>query len=199
MADRRIVSRRGSERLGRHGLAEIERGRPAFLVQLTEQRRIVRRIGDDGDESMILRGGANHRRATNIDVFDHFIAFRAFGHGLLEGIEIDDDEIDRADGVIGHCLRMFRIVTHGQQPAMDHRVQRLDPAIHHFGKTGEVRHVLHRKPGIAQRLGRAAGGDQFHAQPRQALPQFNQAALVGHREQCPLDRDFRHHGITPFS
>lgn len=148
---------------------------------------------------MVLRGGANHRGPPDIDILDHFIAFRTFGHGLLEGIEIDDDEIDRTNGVIGHRLRMFRIVTNGQQPTMDHRVQRLDPAIHHFGKTGEIRHVFHGKPGIPQRLGRAAGGYQFHAQPRQALPQFNQAALVGHRKQCPLDRDFRHRGITPFS
>ena len=101
--------------------------------------------------------------------------------------------------MIGHCLRMLRVVAHGQQAAMHHRVQRLDPAIHHFRETGDVRHVFHSKARVAQRLRGTAGGDELNTQPRQTLAEFHQAAFVGHRKQCPLDRDFRHRGITPFS
>ena len=46
------------------------------------------------------------------------------------------------------------------------------------------------KARIAQRLGRAAGGNQIDAARGQRTPQINQSSLVGHRKQRPADFHF---------
>ena len=50
----------------------------------------------------------------------------------------------------------------GQQAAMHGRVQGLDAPVHHFRKTCHIGDVTYLKPCFAQRLGRSAGGQQFH-------------------------------------
>jgi hypothetical protein len=62
-------------------------------------------------------------------------------------------------------------------------MQRLDPAIHHFGETRQLRDVLDVQPGGGDRLGGASGRDQLDAVPRQRLGEFDQAGLVGNGQQ----------------
>ena len=78
---------------------------------------------------------------------------------------------------------MLGVVADRQQAAVHQGMQRLDPAIHHFGKAGDVGDVAHRQPGIGQRLTGAAGGDQFHALLRQRAGELDQPGLVGHGQQ----------------
>ena len=62
---------------------------------------------------------------------------------------------------------------------MHRRMQRLDPAVHHFGKSGEIADVDHREARIAQRLAGAAGGNKFDAVARERAGEFNHACFVG--------------------
>jgi hypothetical protein len=62
---------------------------------------------------------------------------------------------------------------------MHPRVQRLDPAVHHFGKTGQFRDVLHRQAGSGDRLRGAAGGNELDAVAGQRPGEFDQPGLVG--------------------
>src|SRR5580692_2562521 len=62
---------------------------------------------------------------------------------------------------------------------MDRRMQRLHSAVHHLRKTGEIADVEHGEPGIAQSLGRAAGGHQLDAVAGQRAGEVDDAGLVG--------------------
>ena len=106
---------------------------------------------------MVLRGRADHRGATDVDVLDHFIVFSTFGDCFFERVQIDDYQIDCADPVLVHRRDMFVIVAQSQQTAMHHRVQGLDPTVHHFGKSCNLGYVLYGQPGVAQCFGGAAG------------------------------------------
>ena len=66
---------------------------------------------------------------------------RASRHGLGEGVEVDDDEVDRADAMGGHRFGMGRIVADGEETAMDLRVESLHPPVHHLGKAGQIGNV----------------------------------------------------------
>ena len=189
----------GGKGARRHALAEIAGGRAAGVLQFRQQRRIVGRVGDDGDVGVVLGGRADHAGAADVDVLDHLVAVRAASHGRLERVEVDDDEVDRANAVLVHRRRVRRIVAHGQKPAVNHRVQGLDPAVHHLGKAGQVGYVAHVEPGIAQRLRGAAGRDKFHPARGQRLAQVHEAGLVGHRKQRPADRYVLHVDVIPFS
>ena len=90
---------------------------------------------------MVLRRGADHRGPADVDVLDAVLEAGAFVDGGLERIEIDHQQIDRRDAVRLHGLRMFGVVADRQQSAMHFRMQRLDPAVHHFRKAGQVRNV----------------------------------------------------------
>ena len=72
-----------------------------------------------------------------------------------------------------------------EQAAVDHRVQRLDAAVHDFGEAGDVADVAHRQARLAQRLRGAAGGQQFDALRGQRAGEVDQAGLVGNGKQRP--------------
>ncbi len=78
-----------------------------------------------------------------------------------------------------HCFRVRGVAAHRQQAAMDRRMQRLDPAVHHLGKTGEIADVEHVEPGVAQGLARAAGGNQLDAVAGQRAGKVDDAGFVG--------------------
>src|SRR5436189_937967 len=141
---------------------------------------------------MILRRRADHRGAANIDILDDLGPLRAPHHRLKERVEIDHDEIDRADAVRGHRRCMLGIVADGEQAAMDHRVERLDPSVHHLWKAGEIGNVANHQPGFAEALPRAAGGDQLDAVARQRLAQLPEPRFVRHGQQGARDLHVRH-------
>jgi hypothetical protein len=57
-------------------------------------------------------------------------------------------------------------------------MQRLDAAVHHFRKSGQVADVEHIESGIAQRHPGAAGRNQFDAEARQCARQVDDAGFV---------------------
>ena len=70
----------------------------AGFADLPGDFRVIRRVHDHGDAFVVLRGAAQHGRAADVDVLNRFGQRDAgFGDGLLEGIKIHDDEIDRLD------------------------------------------------------------------------------------------------------
>ena len=133
---------------------------------------------------MVLRGGTDHRRSADVDLLDRFGAghVRA-GHRGLEGIEVADDQIDRADLVRLHVRLIFREFATGENATMNFRVQRLHSATEHLGAGGQLGHVEHRNAGVSNRACRPARGHELYAQLIQLLREFNESRLVRHGKQ----------------
>jgi hypothetical protein len=183
---------------GQRQLLAVGHCRGAIVgLQLGKQAVIVQRIGHHRDKPMVLRRRADHRRAADVDVLDAGRMVSALRHRLLEGVEVDDQQVDRFDPVRGHRHQMLVIVTQRQQAAMHLRVQRLDPAVHHFGKARHVRHVPYRQPRRAQHAAGATGGNQLYAISRQRAGQVQKAGLVGNRNQRAADGDEVGHRRNP--
>ncbi|MNN22236.1 hypothetical protein D3C81_1355870 [compost metagenome] len=186
VADRRVVLRHAVER-GDGQRKALRGGELAVVaVEFGQQRVVLVRAGGHGHAGEILGGAAQHCRAADIDVLNR-IGQRAVGLGgdRLERIQVQHQQVDRRDAVLRH----HRIIGTGaaQQAAMDHRVQGLDPAIHHFRETGDVGDILHRQAGVADGLGGTAGGQQLDIAGGQGTGQFDQTGLVGNRQQGPAD------------
>ena len=150
-ADGRIVSAGAGKGLGRERLAKLQRGRSAILLHLVEHAEIIGGIDDDGDARMVLGAGADQRRAADIDVLDASGEIRAARRRALEGIEIDGEKVDLGDGVIFERLLVTVLAAHREQPAVDFRVQRLHPPIHHLGDLRDLGDVGHLEACLAQR------------------------------------------------
>ena len=62
---------------------------------------------------------------------------------------------------------------------MDGGMERLDAAIHHFRKTGDVGHFDHLQAGLAQLFARAAGRNELDAIVGQRAGERDEAGFVG--------------------
>jgi len=155
-----------------------------MCAEFIEHGLIVGGLDHHGDVVMIFRRGADHRRAADVDILDAVLFAGALVHGRLERIEVDHEQIDWRDVVILHRLCVFGVVADRQQAAMHLGVQRLDPPVHHLRKPGELGDVFHLEPGLGDRLGGAAGGDQIDAVAGEGAGEVDQAGLVGNGKQC---------------
>ena len=173
--------------LGGKLLPQRQRGRAAVAVELGNKRRVVLRLDHDHDIAVILGGGADHRRAADVDILDRGVVIGPLRDRVLERIEIDHQEIDRSDAVRLERRLMLAVVANRQQSAMHVGVQRLDAAVHHLRKAGEVGHVEHREARVAQRPGGAAGRDDLDATARQRAPKLDQSGLVRDGDQGTAD------------
>ncbi len=130
----------------------------AMLGDIPDHAGVIIGIGDNGDEIMILGGGADHGRAADIDILHQIItAGIRPRQGGGKGVEVDNHQINRADPASLHISAVAGIVTAGQNPAMDRRMQGLDAAIHHLGGTRDIRNRGHVNALIRQQPGRPAG------------------------------------------
>jgi hypothetical protein len=128
---------------------------------------------------MVLGGCADHCRTADIDILDTILIGGVLRDGLLERVEVHDEQIDLRNSVILHRLGVFGIVADREQAAMDLGMQRLDPAIHHFREAGEVGHVGDLQARRSDRLGGTAGGDEVDAVSGQRAREFDQPGLIG--------------------
>ncbi len=195
--DRRVVGAGMGIGLGGQPAAQIQRGGAAVFRHLRHHRGVVLGPGDDGDEFVVLGGAADQGRPADIDVLDAGIEIGAARHRFLEGIEIDDQEVDRRDVVHRHGQLVLLVVAPRQQPAMDRRVQRLDATVHDLGEAGMVGDFGHRYVGLAQHLRRAAGRQDGDAAVVQELRELDQPRLVGDRDQGAGNLAFGHR-INPY-
>jgi len=67
----------------------------------------------------VLGTSADERDATDVDLLDDFAGVVGVGHSLLEGIEVDDDEVERRDVVFLHLL-LVRLKLGATQDAAKH-------------------------------------------------------------------------------
>ena len=89
--------------------------------------------------------------------------------------------------MLGHGGGVRRIFAAVQNTAVNFGMQRLDTAIEHFGKAGEVGDVFDGDAGIAQKLGSASGGDEFDAEIGETPREIDEAGFVGYAENGALD------------
>ncbi len=182
VGDRGVVS--GCARIGLGGEPPPQRQRGAAkFCKLVEHRGVVAGIDQYRDVIVIFRGSADHRRPADVDVLDAVGEIGAARDGGLERIQIDHQEVDRADLVRAHRLGVRRIAANAEQAAMHRRVQRLDPAVHHFREPGEIADVQHVQSGIAQGLARAAGRNQRDAVAGKGTGEFDHAGFVGNGDE----------------
>ena len=143
---------------------------------------VVGRADDDADGFVVFRRRAQERRAADVDVFHRFFQGNArLVDGFAEGVEVDDDEVNRRDVVFVH----HRVVgaAAAEDAAVDFRMQGFDAPGHDFGEGGVLADVFDGNAGVAQRLCRAAGGEDFDATGDEAGGKFDEAAFVGYADE----------------
>ena len=87
----------------------------------------------------VLGGRAHEARPADVDLLDQRVERRVgVGRGPGERIQVHDHEIDHRDAVLRGRVAIGGDRAARQDAAVDHRVQRLDAAVHHLGEAGDV-------------------------------------------------------------
>ena len=181
----------------RHLLAEGHGGGTVMGGELIEQRLVIGGVRQHGDEFVVLGRGADHGGTADVDILDAGGVVGALGHRFLERVEVHDEEVDRFDPVRGHGQEVFVIVAQRQKRAMDIGVQRLDPAIHHFGEARHIGYITHLEARRAQHAGGAPGGDEFHPPCGKGAGEVEKPGFVGDGNQRAADGNEVGHGRHP--
>ncbi len=187
VGDRDVVRRGVGEGLGGQPLALLE-GETAGGHR--RQHVVVgRRRGHDGDRRVVLRCRADHGRPADVDLLDALVGGRAGRHGLAEGVQVGDHEVERLDAELRELLDMGLEAAVGEDAGMHLGVQRLDAAVETLGEPGQVLDLGDRD---AERLdpgGRAAGRHQRDTGLVEAADEVVEAGLVVDGDEGPADGD----------
>ncbi len=185
-ADRGVVAGGLGEGLVGEPVAGRGRDLAGALLQLGADRVVGLGFDDDGDALVVLRRGADHRRPADVDVLDRdLVGDFVPGDSLLEGVEVDADEVDRLDPLALQRRHVLGVAAPRQERRVQPRVQGLHPAAEDLLLAGELGDVGHLEAGLAQRRRGAAGREDLDPERRQPLGEVGDAGLVGDRDQCP--------------
>ena len=105
--------------------------------------------------------------------------------GPLERVEVDADEVDELDVVLGGRAQVLGVVAQREDAGVELGVERLDAPVHHLRPAGEVVDRAHVQPGRGQLARGAAGRDQLDPELREPARELDDPALVGDRQQRP--------------
>ena len=181
----------------REPLAQFQRRFAIVIANVFEHRVVIRRIDDDRDRLIILRGAAHHRRSADVDLFDGLGERDAgFRDGRFERIEIYDHEIDRLKTVFPRFLFVFGISAFVEEAAMNAWMQRFHATLQDLRKIREVRNLAHGNFFFPQQLGGAAGGNDIDAAAFERSCEHGDAFLVGNGNERARDFHDRRRNVN---
>src|SRR3989338_4467490 len=150
--------------------------------QRLDDASVVASVDHDGHVFVVLRRGADHGWAADVDVLDGVGQVTAgLGDSGGERIEIDRDQVDWLDAVLVHYRSVDGATA--EDASVDFRVQGLDATVHHFREAGVVGHFHCSDAVVLEQLVSAAGGEDFHIQGDELAGKLEDVGLVGNTDQ----------------
>ena len=150
----------GCVSVGLRGQAASLFERKLVVLEIYKHGIIVVWVNDNRNAIMIFRGSSNHRGPADVNILDCIVDGCVVARNrLLERIQIDDQQIDRLDSVLGHYCLIDAATA--QQPAVNDRVQRFDAAVHDLREVGFLGDLYYVEAGITKLTTGSAGRDYF--------------------------------------
>ena len=147
---------------------------------------VVGRIANYRHRFEVLGRGAQKGNAANVYLLHGLSQGNALlGNGLLKGIEVDNDQINRVKTLLFQLGKMLLCAAR-ENAAMNCWVQCLYTAVEKLREPGKGLRGRDRHSGIGKLGGRAPAGDQLEAGVAQLPCKRREGGLVGHRDQCTL-------------
>src|SRR5215218_5307282 len=151
--------------------------RQYFFVEL--------RRGDDRHGPEVLGGGPQHGGSADVYLFDSLFLGGAAGDSLLEWIEVDADQVYRADILLDELLYVVGVSEVGEDAAVDLGVQRLDPPAEYLGRARHLGDGDDTDSGFRERPGGPPGRDDLEPHPGEPPREVLDPPFVGYRDQRP--------------
>ena len=146
---------------------------------------IVRAVDDNGYVLIVFCGASEHRRPSDIDIFDGFLQIYAFFHySLFEGIKIDAHKVDGIYSEFFEFGHMFFIGTHRKNTRVNFRMQSFYPPVEAFGKPGNAFHRDYFYARAFKSFIRSSGRDNFVTFFFETFCKVDDARFVRYADKC---------------
>ena len=184
-----------AESLAHQAVTGLDAERPVGNPKLVDQAGVIGRVGHGGDAKVVLRGSTDHAGAADIDVRAGLLGGDAFLRDrLAEGVEVDDDHVDRDALRTGEVGLVGLVVCLGQETEVDLEIECLDEPALHLGLprvVGDGHEVLAGvfPEDLGDRLVRAPGGENPDAgiDLEQGGDEGVESGFIGHADEDVLD------------
>ena len=91
------------------------------------------------DAREVLGRGAQQRHAADVDLLQRLVEGGGrLADGLGERVEVDDDEVDLLEALLGQLGQVIGLITAREERGEDLRVEGLDAATEDLGRVGQV-------------------------------------------------------------
>ena len=171
------------EGIGREAVALLEGGAAVLLLVEFQEFGVVVHSGYDDHVVEVLGGGADEADAADVDFLNDVLLRGTAGHRLLEGVEVDDDEVNLGNLVFGQLLAVAVHVAAGQDTTEHLGVQRLHTAAQNRGVAREALHGNGFDAEVMDEFVGAAGGVDGHSLGVKSANDVLQAVLVEDRDE----------------
>ena len=85
----------------------------------------------------VLGRGTDQRRPADVNILDRLLVrYIRASNGRLERIQVHNDQFKFDDAMFGQRRHVVGPIVTAKNSSMDLGVQRLDPTVHHLGKSG---------------------------------------------------------------
>ncbi len=159
-------------------------GRDLSVSQLLQHGLILFGVGDDRHIGMVLRRRADHAGTADVDLLDRLFQRDAgLRDGFLERIEIAHDDLKRNDAVVANGRGVGGQIGPAEDGTVHLRVQRLDAAVHDFGKPGVRRDIDHGDGVFLEKSPGSARGDDLKTQVGQPAGKGSQTGFIADADQ----------------
>ena len=101
---------------------------PAQPAHLLQDRLVLRGVRDHPDGLEVLRRGPDQGGAADVDLLDAVVERGPPGHGGPERIQVHHHQVEGLDAVRLQLRQVLGLALVGQDPAVDARMERFDPA-----------------------------------------------------------------------
>src|SRR5215210_1452350 len=182
--DRRVI-RGGPPERGERQPATGRLGDLSFVLEGRQYLAVELGRRDNRNGAEVLRRGPQHRGASYVNLLDGLFFGSAASDGLLEGIEVDADEIYRAYVLLDELLYVVGVSEIGQDAAVDPGVQRLDPPSENLRRARHLGDGDDCDPGLGESPRGATGRDDLEPHPGEPPRELLDSALVRNRDQGP--------------
>ena len=176
--DGSVVVRADTEGTLREHLAILDAGLSAFLLQDVEEHAVLCLARHDDYILEVLGSGTNQGDTTDVVLLDDVGIACTACHGLLEWIQVNDDEVDGWDLIFLHLLLVALVVTACQDASKYFRVKSLHTTTQDRWICGDILNFL---TFITQRLDEllsTTSAQEFHTLFVQLGEQLIQAILM---------------------
>ena len=151
----------------------------AGSVHLLKNDIELGRVGNNGNELVVLCRRTEHARSADIDILDS-VGELAIGicNGFFKRIKVHTNKIDRLDRMLLKSNGVFGVITQSQQCPVYFRVQRLYSSVHHFRETRDRINADYIDAGFCDLLCSSPRADDLNALFAQFFGEINNACFV---------------------